>query len=279
MAYKTILVLCDASDASASRLAFARRLACSGDAHLIALHLPPLFNPPMTLGESFDLASRVRRHDENAKVGIEKGKALFDAVVREPGPTSEWLVGSWSTASDPVDLAKGADLVVMGQEEKERSDGHLPRALPEVMIMGSGRPVLVVPLAPNTPTRLAKAVVCWDGTREAALAASLALPLLKAAQTVDVLVVNQGLRSSGTQLSSTAVPMAWLGRQGIAARLQDRPSQSDDAGREILAYASEAAADLIVMGGYGRSRLRQALLGGVSRTIVEETPVPVVMAH
>ena len=73
--------------------------------------------------------------------------------------------------------------------------------------------------------------------------------------------------------------MAWLGRQGIAARLQDRPSQSDDVGREILAYASEAAADLIVMGGYGRSRLRQALLGGVSRTIVEETPVPVVMAH
>jgi nucleotide-binding universal stress UspA family protein len=238
-----------------------------------------LFNPPLTLGESFDLASRVRRHDENAKVGIEKGRALFDAVVREPGPTSEWLVGSWSTANDPVELAKGADLVVMGQEEKERSDGHLPRALPEVMIMGSGRPVMVVPLAPKTPTRLVKAVVCWDGTREAALATSLALPLLKAAQTVDVLVINQGLGSSGTQLSSRAVPMAWLGRQGIAARLQDRPSQSDDVGREILAYSSEAAADLIVMGGYGRSRLRQALLGGVSRTIVEEAPVPVVMAH
>ena len=154
----------------------------------------------MTLGESFDLATRVRRHDENAKVGIEKGKVLFDAVVREPGPTSEWLVGSWSTASDPVELAKGADLVVMGQEEEERSDGHLPRALPEAVIMGSGRPVMVVPLALKTPTRLAKAVVCWDGTREAALAASLALPLLKAAQTVDVLVVKQGLRTAGRSI-------------------------------------------------------------------------------
>lgn len=279
MVYKTILALCDASDASASRLAFARRLACSSDAHLIALHLPPLFSPPMTLGETFDMASRVRRHDDNAKLGIEKGKALFDAVVRGSGPTSEWLVGSWSTASDPVELAKGADLVVMGQEERDRSDGQLPRALPEAVIMGSGRPVMIVPPASKTPARLAKAVVCWDGTREAALAASLALPLLKAAEAVDVLVVKPRLKSAGDQLNSRPVPMAWLGRHGIAARLQDWPSQSDDVGKEIVAYASDVDADLIVMGGYGHSRLRQALLGGVSRTVAEESLVPVVMAH
>ena len=225
------------------------------------------------------MAGRVRRHDENAKAGIEKGKALFDEAVRGPGPTSEWLVGSWSTASDPVELAKGADLVVMGQEERERSDGPLPRALPEAMIVGSGRPVMVMPLASKTPASLAKAVVCWDGTREAALAASLALPLLKSAQTVDVLVVKPRLKSAGDQLDSRPVPMAWLGRHGIAAQLQGRPSQSDDVGKEILAYASDVDADLIVMGGYGHSRLRQALLGGVSRTVVEESPVPVVMAH
>ena len=73
--------------------------------------------------------------------------------------------------------------------------------------------------------------------------------------------------------------MAWLGRHGIAARLQDKPSQSDDVGKEILVYVSDADSDLIVMGGYGHSRLRQALLGGVSRTVVEESPVQVVMAH
>ena len=254
MVYKTILALCDASDASASRLAFARRLACSSDAHLIALHLPPLFSSPMTLGETFDMASRVRRHDDNAKLGIEKGKALFDAVVRGSGPTSEWLVGSWSTASDPVELAKGADLVVMGQEERDRSDGQLPRALPEAVIMGSGRPVMIVPPASKTPARLAKAVVCWDGTREAALAASLALPLLKASEAVDILVVKPRLTSAGDQLNSRPVPMAWLGRHGIAARLQDRPSQSDDVGKEIVAYASDVDADRIVMGGDGHSR-------------------------
>lgn len=275
MVYKTILALCDASDASASRLEFARRLACSSDAHLIALYLSPLFNPPMTLGESFDMASRVRRHDENAKAGIEKGKVLFDAVVQGPGPTSEWLVGSWSTASDPVELAKGADLVVMGQEERERSD----RALPEAVIMGSGRPVMVLPLALKTPARLAKAVVCWDGTREAALAANLALPLLKSAETVDVLVVKPRLKTAGDQFNSRPSPMAWLGRHGVLVRLRDRPSQSDDVGKEIIAYASEVNADLIVMGGYGHSPLRQALLGGVSRTVVEESPIPVVMAH
>lgn len=167
MVYKTILALCDASDASASRLAFARRLACSSDADLIALHLPPLFDPPTTLGETFDVASRVRGHDDNAKVGIEKGKALFDAVVRGPGPTSEWLVGSWPTASDPVELAKGADLVVMEQEERERSDGHLPRALPEAVIMGGRRPVMIVPPASKTPTRLAKPL--FAGTARARL--------------------------------------------------------------------------------------------------------------
>jgi nucleotide-binding universal stress UspA family protein len=279
MDYKTILVLCDASDASASRMAFARQLACNSDAHLIALQLPPLFTSPMTLGESFDMANRVRCHDENVKAGVEKGKALFDAVVQGPGPTSEWLVGDWSTAADPVELAKSADLVVMGQEERERSDSHLPRALPEAVIMGSGRPVMVVPLASKTPARLAKAVVCWDGTREAALAASLALPLLKAAETVDVLVVKPRLKSAGDQSNSRLVPLAWLGRHGVVVRVQERLSQSDDVGKEIVAYASEVNADLIVMGGYGHSRLRQALLGGVSRTVTEESPVPVVMAH
>jgi len=279
MAYKTILVLCEAGDATAPRLALAWRLACSSEAHLIGLHLPPLFNPPMTLGASFDMAGQRRRHDENAKSGIEKGRALFDAVVQGPGPTSEWLVGTWSAANDPVELAKGADLVVMGQEERGRSDNQLPRALPEAMIMGSGRPVMVVPLAWKTPARLARAVVCWDGTREAALAASQAIPLLKAAEAVDVLVVRPRLTTVGDQLSNRPVPMAWLSRHGVTARLQDRPSRSDDAGKDIVAYASEVEADLIVMGGYGHSPLRQALLGGVSRTVVEETLVPVVMAH
>lgn len=86
------------------------------------------------------MASRVHRHDENVKAGIEKGKLLFDAAVRALGPTSEWLVGYWPTAADPVELSKSADLVVMGQKERERSDGLLPRPRPEAVIMGSGRP-------------------------------------------------------------------------------------------------------------------------------------------
>lgn len=279
MVYKTILALCDASDASASRLAYAWRLACSNDAHLIALHLPPLFSAPMTLGASLDMASHVRRHDENVKAGIEKGRALFDSVVQGRGSTSEWLIGTWSTGNDPVELAKGADLVVMGQEERGRSDNQLPRALPEAMIMGSGRPVMVVPLESKSPATLARAVVCWDGTREAALAASQALPLLKVTGTVDVLVVKVRLKISGDQLSSRPAPMAWFERHGITARLRDHPSRSDDVAKDIIAYTSEVNADLIVMGGYGHSPLRQALLGGVSRTVVEEAPVPVVMAH
>lgn len=276
MAYKTILVLCDASEAAASRLAYAWRLACSSKAHLIALHLPPLFNAPTTLVGSLDMARQVRRHDEDVKSGIEKGRAMFGSVVQGSGPTSEWLSGSWSTKDDPIELARAADLVVMGQEA---SDSQLPRALPEAMIMGSGRPVMVVPLTSNTLTNPARALVCWDGTREAVLAASQALPLLQAVQSVDVLMIKPRGKAVVDQLGSRAVPMAWFVPHGVAARLKNQPCRSDDVGKDIIAYASDSGADLTVMGGYGHSPLRQALLGGVSRTVVEEAAVPVVMAH
>ncbi len=280
MAYKTILVLCDASDAAATRLAFAYDLARKSGAHLIAQYVPPAFVSPMTLVASLDIAGHYRRHEEEARHAIEKTRAFFfDRIVDDSGTTSEWHASPWSPVQDALKLSMCSDLVVLGQEEADPTPPSLPRALPESLIICSGRPVMVVPLASRTPAKLQRAVICWDGGREAALATSQALPLLKAAEDVHVLMVHPGQNSVDDPLNADADPVPWLGRHGVTAKSQCRLLLSGDLGKEILCYALDVEADFIVMGGYGHSRLRQAVLGGTSRTVLEEMSVPVVMAH
>jgi nucleotide-binding universal stress UspA family protein len=122
-------------------------------------------------------------------------------------------------------------------------------------------------------------VLCWNGRREAARAATAALPLLERAQAVTVLTIDP----EKTDAQGTAEPGAdiavWLARHGVKAELKSDTAADTDVGSVILSRAADYDADLIVMGLYGRSRMRELILGGASRTLLKSMTVPVLVAH
>jgi nucleotide-binding universal stress UspA family protein len=126
-------------------------------------------------------------------------------------------------------------------------------------------------------------MLCWNGSREAARAAAYSLSFLEAAEKVIVLVVDPRASAAGHGAGHGADPdaevAAWLRHHDVKAVVQREVAPDSDVGKVILARAKDFDVDLIVMGMYGHSRLREVVLGGASRTILGSMPVPVLMAH
>lgn len=174
------------------------------------------------------------------------------------------------------EIARRFDLTIVAQpDEQEPSydDGMLEGAL-----FGSGRPVLVVPYIERGALKTDRIVVCWDGSRTAARAIGDAMPFLKKAKSIDVLMVV------GDRVKSDEVPGADIGqhlaRHGLPVELNRiSTAKGMDVFSTILSYIGDRGADLVVMGGYGHSRLREFVLGGVTRGIIGSMTAPVLMAH
>jgi nucleotide-binding universal stress UspA family protein len=139
--------------------------------------------------------------------------------------------------------------------------------------------VLVVPkigaLSPIGKT----VMVCWNASRESARAATDALPLLHAAEKVIVLVIDPEISADGHGQEPGADVALWLARHGVKVTVQRDVAADAKVGETILSRAADFGADLIVMGIYGHSRLREFVLGGASRTLLESMTVPVLMSH
>ena len=171
-------------------------------------------------------------------------------------------------------IARRFDISVVGQASPERG------AAEELMIEGalfeSGRPLIVVPYIQKQGLKLDRVILSWDGGRMAARAIADAMPLLARAKAVDLVIVTE----RGKNEEITGVTMSeHLARHGVAAAVK-RIAKGDIAVQDaILDYVADSGADLIVMGGYGHSRLREFILGGVTRSILKSMTVPVLMSH
>lgn len=174
--------------------------------------------------------------------------------------------------------ARHADLTIVGRPDQD-TGGVDEAQLAEAAFMDSGRPALVVPSTGAAVLPPRRAVIAWDGSREAARATGDALPLLHEAQSVAVLIVDGRDVSEhpGQQPGSELV--AHLARHGIGAEIRQATSSGRGVSETILAEAAAAGADLLVMGGYGHSRLREMMLGGATRHILHNTTLPVLLAH
>jgi nucleotide-binding universal stress UspA family protein len=148
----------------------------------------------------------------------------------------------------------------------------------EAVLFESGRPCLFVPPAHAVPARYASILVAWKNTREAAVALAAALPLLRRAETVQVAVVEEGGASEQRRQAPDADIGRYLSRHGINAEIRLIAGWTDVTGA-ILNEAQKCAADLIVLGAYGHSRLREWALGGVTRDVLSRAPVPVFTAR
>jgi nucleotide-binding universal stress UspA family protein len=147
------------------------------------------------------------------------------------------------------------------------------------MAFATGRPVLVVPQI-GAPSTVGKTVMlCWNASRESARAAADALPFLQAAEKVVILIVDPEVSADGHGQEPGADVAIWLARHGVKVTVQRDIAADAQIGEIILSRAADHGADLIVMGIYGHSRLREIVLGGVSRTMLSSMTVPGLMSH
>jgi nucleotide-binding universal stress UspA family protein len=280
MAIKSLLVHLDDRPASTLRLEAGLALAQAFGAHVTALCL--IAEPYLRVMPGRHLpADFARIHLDQLKAEAEALLSGARAAAGQRGLELETRCQIGTLDHLPIMLAREArqaDLTLIGQAGLE-SSGADDALLAEAAFMDTGRPALVVPAdgAGKLPPR--RAIVAWDGSREAARAAGDAVPLLQAAEDVVVLVVDPnraGARFSdqpGTGLAR------YLTRHGIEARLKPVRSDGHGIASVILDQVREESADLLVMGGYGHSRFREFVLGGMTRSMLGSMTVPVLMSH
>lgn len=277
MSYKTILVHWDASQASRPRLVIAAELAQRFGSHLIGLYTRPSFRARVVADEGFPMGDFYRAYEENAKADYAAAAAAFTDAIKDKDISSEWRVLDSVGYGELNRLSLYADLIVVGQKDPE-AGAATPHDLPENLALFSGRPVLVVPRSGIRAWSGNTVLLCWNGSRESARAATEALPLLKGASRVCLLVATTTPAEIGRDDPGVAAA-AWLGRHQVKVTVQHEVAADADVGDLIRKCAADYHADVVVMGLYGHSRLREIVLGGASRTLLSETTVPLFMAH
>ena len=278
MSYKSILVQVDHAKACPARIDAATDLALRHEAHLTGLCL--IVEPT---GASF-----VRGYlpPETLEAAHAEAEAVAREVLGRFSAAAERNQLSFDTRIDrgfDVELAeifglhaRYADLAVAGQEDP---DEPLPGQQPGPLVLSCGRPVLLIPYIGAGKTLGQRVVVAWDASREAARAVRDALPILKQASSVSVVSVNPRPADFGHGDVPGADIALYLARHGVEVDVQRIETRDLDVGNALLSHVAGAAADLLVMGGYGHSRLREVMLGGATRTILHDMTVPVLMSH
>lgn len=278
MSYKTILVHCDAAKNVAHRLGVAAELAQQHGAHLVGFHARPPFQTPVFFDGGFPMDDFFKSYEASVKADLATASAAFEKATKGRHLSTEWRVVDGYVDNELAVQARYADLLVLGQTDPE-SSLPTPADLPEATALTSGRPVLVVPHIGVTSAPGKTVLLCWNASREAARATSAALPFLKTAAKVIVLVIDAKSSPAGHGAEPGADAATWLARHGVKVTVQRDTAADADVGATILSRAADHAADLIVMGLYGHSRMREMVLGGASRTLLGSMTVPVLMSH
>lgn len=284
---RSILVHVDETAFCPARLAFAGELAARFDAALAALYLAPdVVIDPAAPGEATEgwaalvdarVAEARRRAEENfAAFRRHRHDVAWQAMDMAAVKAAGGLVPALATQ------ARGADLVIVGQSGPGEERSGNPGTIPEELVAIAGRPVLAVPRAGHCPAEGKRVVVAWNDSREAARALADALPFLRRAERVCVITIGDSRPPAGDRpasMDALDLPLAWLSRHGITADgeiMRAEPAEIPDI---LLARAALLDADLLVMGAYGHGRIREMLLGGVTREVLARLPLPVLLAH
>lgn len=202
-------------------------------------------------------------------------KERFEAIAERARVAHSWLTGEGEAADLISHACRLQDLAVVEQ-------GGDPSDLlwgPAVQLALSGHPALIVPRAWPSPQFGRRALVAWNGSSQSAAAVRKALPLLRRAEQVTVLVGHSRAAFPATMRPPELDVIAYLKHEDVAATAKTLAVSEADAGAAILKAAAESGADLIVMGAFGRSRFKEWILGGATRHVLENMTVPVFMAH
>jgi nucleotide-binding universal stress UspA family protein len=221
------------------------------------------------------VAQMIEESEKAASAAIER----FDAAAKRSMLSAEHRLLKAAGPGAPMILALLArrfDLSVLMQSEPDGVDND---DMIETSLFESGRPLIVVPYIQKEGLKLDHVVCCWDGSRAAARAINDALPLLVKATAVDLLIVQNEKTNTAPNEIRGAEMAKHLARHDAKVEIVTVPAADIDVADAILSYVADVSGTLIVMGGYGHARLRELILGGVTRDMLKSTTVPVFMSH
>ena len=256
---------------------YAISLAATFGAHIagVGFIYEPVIPGSVLGGVPTDLIEVQR--EENSKAA-KAAISRFEATATTAGVSAEtrMLDASIAGAADLFGrIARRFDIAVVGQAQREQ--GASEELLIEGALFGSGRPVVVVPYVHKERVKLDRILVCWDGSRPAARAIADALPFLMRAKAIEIVVVT-GERDKSGEITGTNM-RRHLARHGLDVEIKRITSGGVDVPNAILSHAADNGTEFMVLGGYGHSRLREFILGGVTRSILGSMTVPVLMSH
>ncbi|MCA1455638.1 universal stress protein [Bradyrhizobium sp. BRP22] len=203
---------------------------------------------------------------------------VFEAQAKSAGITYRCR-GLGALPGDAVDIVGAAarlhDLTIVSQPERDRDT--FDNSLAQETLFEAGGPVLFMPYTFRGALTAKRIGICWDGSRLAARAVHDAMPLLKTAEAITAITVNED-----DNVPSEASPShlaRYLAHAGISVRLTSLSMDDSEIQAGILSLAADESLDLLVMGGYGHSRLKETVLGGVTRDMLRCMTVPTLMSH
>jgi Universal stress protein UspA and related nucleotide-binding proteins len=275
-ALRRILVHVSRDDRARSRIELAFQLAIRFSAKLTGIYLMttgvPAAIAAAEVPPSFyvELEKRVEEDAETAR------RRYLDRAA-QANVTSAWCCERGGIDS-MLRLARYMDVTVVGQIDPEAADGSA-LVLPEDIALGSGRPVLAVPYIGAPADTGSRIVIAWNASREAARAVADALPFLQQAEVVSVVSIDERRGESEERSRSAADLCGYLEDHGVVAKPQLLYADTLSAADALLSYIADVGANLLVMGCYGHTRLREFVLGGMTRDILRHMTVPVLLSH
>lgn len=280
MPFKTILVSLNHVSSLDALVSASAKLAAKHEAHLIGLYVIPAVRiHPVTDGlVPPEIIDSFRKFFEEHS---DKIKHTFNEMARKNGVSAEWRQvdsSSPNIADEVVQHGLQADLIVASQDDDASNDA-VEDGFNESVVMESGRPVLLLPKGGTFKSIGDQVIIGWNASREAARATFDAMPLLETSTRTQIVWVDpQDSTESAGDLPGSELATT-LSRHGIDCVAESISSNDQGSGAALLKQARDTDADLIVMGAYGHSRLREYIFGGVTRTMLDSMTVPVLMSR
>lgn len=276
MAYKTILLHLDNARNMDARIQLALALTLAEEAHLVAIAPTGVtryfLENPSTAESTLPVAAERDESQQRAERAVQS----FESRARqESGLSYEVHIVEDDAYGSLEKRLPYSDLVMLGQYDPASSFHAQDASLARDILLGGGGPVMIMPADAQTAKIPGRALIAWNGSVQARRALHDALPLLKRCAAVQIAIFSP----TGQAEKPGGLLQQFLARHGIAAELHMRTGTYHEVQQMLLPTIADTGSDLLVMGSYGHSSFHETLLGGVTRTVLQAMPVPVLMSH
>lgn len=271
--YKTILVHMANDEGHMTRFKMALEMAKAYQAHLIALYnASPVSMPQAGRGASIGYLSEATQIAREKAVSV---KAEVEEICAKADVPVEWRMGEGDHIKILSRHALAVDLIIVSHAKADEVEDRITFHIPENIVLYSGCPVLVIPHKCKVVIPGSHIMIAWKGCRESLQAVRDAMPLLKIAEKVTLLTV---VKSSPDSIEEQEFA-DFLSRHDVLADVVMDESGAGNVGESILANAKNFNADLIIMGAYGHSKIREMVMGSVTKYVTANMTIPVLLAH